>query len=66
MIDRKTPIPGVYKTQEGFLINKDKDALAAYKKNRIKESSFLNMQEDIETLKSDLTEIKELLRGLVK
>ena len=64
--DRKTEKPGLYKTSEGFLINKDNDALNAYKKRKRKEQALDVMQDQISELKSDLDEIKALLKGLAK
>jgi predicted phage-related endonuclease len=65
-MDRKTEIPGLYKTSEGFLINKDSKGLAMYKANREKAKELVNLKDDIKTLKDDMKEIKELLKGLVK
>lgn len=64
--DRKTDRPGIYRTAEGFLINKDNDALAAYKKRKKKEQAIEKFQDQINELRSDINEIKDLLRGLAK
>ena len=64
--DRKTDRPGIYRTAEGFLINKDNDALAAYKKRKRKERAIENFQDQINELRTDINEIKDLLRGLAK
>ena len=64
--DRKTDRPGIYRTAEGFLINKDNDALSAYKKRKQKERAIENFQEQINELRTDINEIKDLLRGLAK
>ena len=64
--DKRTDIPGLYKTSDGFLINKDNDALNAYKKRKRKEQALESMQEQIDSMKSDLAEIKDLLKGLAK
>jgi hypothetical protein len=64
--DRKTDRPGIYRTAEGFLINKDNDALAAYKKRKRREQAIENFQDQINELRSDINEIKDLLRGLAK
>lgn len=64
--DRKTEKPGIYRSPEGFLINKDNDALAAYKKRKRKEQAIDGIQEQINELRSDMNEIKDLLRGLAK
>jgi hypothetical protein len=64
--DLKTEVPGLYKTPEGFLINKDNAALAAYKSKRNKFKEIKELKQDISALKEDMNEIKSLLRGLVK
>jgi hypothetical protein len=66
MTDAKTDLPGIYKTPEGFLINKDNNALAAYKAKRQREKEMDTLKEDVSSLKNDLQEIKDLLKGLVK
>lgn len=63
---QKTEAPGFYKPYDGVLINKDNDALAAYKRKKMKESRIDTIFEEMDTLKSDMAEIKELLKGLVK
>jgi len=66
MTDQKTEVPGLYKVSEGVLINKDNDALKAYKKRKAKERKIEALEEDVQSMKNDLQEIKELLRGLTK
>jgi hypothetical protein len=63
---QKTEIPGIYKASEGVLINKDRDALAAYKMRKEKEKKLQYLEENLNNLKSDIQEIKDLLKGLVK
>jgi peptidoglycan hydrolase CwlO-like protein len=62
LIEEKTEIPGLIRASKGVLINKDNEALAAYKKRKRKERQVDEMQADIDTLKSDIQEIKELLK----
>lgn len=62
----KTEVPGVYKERDGILINKDNQALAAYKKRMKKEKAIDDMQIEMTELKNDIQEIKNLLKGLVK
>lgn len=64
--DKRTDRPGIYRTPEGFLINKDNDALAAYKKRKRKEQAVDKIQEQINELKTDINEIKDLLKGLAR
>lgn len=63
---QKTEVPGFYKARDGILINKDNEALVAYKKRKIKEHRLDTIFDEMDTLKNDISEIKELLKGLAK
>jgi len=70
---KKTEIPGVYKVQEGILVNKDIEALEKYKRRRDakrRTERQINTLEQkvskIDKLESDLEEIKSLLKKLVE
>jgi hypothetical protein len=65
-MDKKTEIPGIYKRSEGVLINKDNDALKAYKNRRLREKRLDELQTEVSTLKENMQEIKSLLLQLVK
>lgn len=62
----KTEVPGIVKVREGVLINTDNSSLAAYKNKKKRDIMIDSMQEEMQTLKNDLQEIKDLLRGLAK
>jgi len=64
--DRRTDKPGIYRTAEGFLINKDNEALAAYKKRKRREQAVDRIQNQIDELRTDINEIKDLLKGLAR
>ena len=66
MKERPTDVPGIFKTSEGVLINKDNDALKAYKIRKIKENKLNIIESDMDQLKTDMLEIKELFKGLLK
>jgi len=66
MVEKKTEVPGIYKVSEGVLINKDNDALKAYKLRKEKDRKMAKLENEITVIKNDMQEIKELLRGLVK
>ena len=66
MKERPTDVPGIFKTSEGVLINKDNDALKAYKIRKIKENKLNIIESDMDQLKTDMLEIKEILKGLLK
>ena len=66
MTDAKTDLPGVYRTPEGFLINKDNKSLEAYRARRQRDKEMDTLKDDVSSLKNDLQEIKDLLKGLVK
>lgn len=65
-MEMKTDVPGIYKASEGVLINKDNTALAAYRLRKEKEKRLNHLEQEISSLKSDMEEIKTLLRGLAK
>lgn len=62
----KTEVNGIYKKSEGVFINTDNDALIAYKKRKLQAEKIKSLEQDVTEMKSDLKEIKELLKGLVK
>ena len=61
----KTEIPGLCKVGEGVLINTDNNALLAYKKRKEQAQKINTIEQDVIDMKTDLKEIKELLKGLV-
>lgn len=63
---QKTEVPGLYRSGKGVLINKDNESLMAYKKRKYREQEIDKMKEDLSSLKDDIQEIKNLLRGLIK
>lgn len=63
---KQTEVPGYYKVSEGVIVNKDGDSLKAYKLQKMKNAQINSMEEKINKLESDISEIKELLKGLVK
>jgi len=66
MNSTKTEFPGIRKVKEGILLNTDNTALAAYKNKKLREKKIDMLGEEVENIKKDLDEIKELLKGLVK
>lgn len=60
-MDEKTDIPGLYKTPEGGVINKDNEALKAYKMKKAESQRLAKTEEDLLSLKKDISDIKELL-----
>lgn len=64
-MEQKTEIPGFYKAGEGIIINKDNGALAAYKKRKQKERRIEEVREEVNALKSDVSEIKEMMKQLL-
>jgi hypothetical protein len=58
---QKTKYEGIYKQQEGILLNTDNDALKAYKARKEKDRKAVSIEKDVEMLKTGMEEIKELL-----
>lgn len=65
MPDVKTEAKGFYKSGAG-IVNKDLAALQEYKAQRARNNKLNNMESKVNKLESDISEIKELLKGLVK
>lgn len=64
MVEVKTEIEGIYRDMNnGALLNKDNNALEAYKKRKNRQSEQENK---INKLESELSEIKNLLLQLVE
>lgn len=62
----KTEVNGIYKAKNGILINKDNDGLAAYKKQKAAARKMSEIETELKSIKDDVTEIKEMLKGLVR
>lgn len=65
-MEQKTDVAGYYKKKEGIIVNKDNDALAAYKSQKARMNKINRMETKLEKLESDMSEIKDMLRGLIK
>ena len=64
---RKTEVAGLYKdTNSGAVINKDNTALRAYKARKNKERRIDEISVDVDNMKHDINEIKQLLKALVE
>lgn len=57
----KTDVQGIYRTEQGYLINKDNEALQNYRANKLRMKKMNSVAEDVEQLKTEMAEIKELL-----
>ena len=64
--DAKTDIPGIYRSPEGFLINKDNNALAAYRSRKARDRELDQIKEEFSSMKDDISEIKEMLKKVLK
>ena len=65
-MEQKTEVPGFYKVDEGVVINKDNTALKAYKIQKAEKARLVQLEQDVSSMKSDLEEIKDLLRKVIK
>jgi len=63
-MEQKTAIPGFFKVDESVVVNKDSDALRAYKKQKHREMRIDRIQTELTEVKDDIQEIKEMIRGL--
>lgn len=60
-MDIKTDVQGIYRTENGYLINKDNEALQNYRANKMRMLKMNNVSERVEHLEQQMAEIKELL-----
>ena len=65
MASGKTEVPGIYKVRDGVLINTDNTSLSAYKNKKKREMMIDDMCDDMQTMKQELQEIKEIGRAHV-
>lgn len=61
-MDVKTERPGIYRGENGLLVNKDLNALASYKARKQQSKKINEVETDIKDLKTDMAEIKELIK----
>jgi len=61
-MDIKTEVEGIYRTDGGYLINKDNEGLQNYRANKARMAKMNNIVNDVEQLKQDMAEIKDLLK----
>jgi ferritin-like protein len=59
----KTDVPGIYKEKEGVLINKDNAGLEQYRHAKKRAKRIDEIDNDLCELKSDMRELKEMIRG---
>jgi len=64
-MEQKTEIPGIYKAEEGVLINKDNAALLAYRNRKSREKKISQIETDLMGIKEDVRELKELMRRFI-
>lgn len=58
---QKTKYQGIYKVHEGLLLNTDNEALQQYKARKAKQRKLYELEKDVQSMKDDITQIKELL-----
>ena len=63
---QKTNVPGIVKASEGVLLNVDAESLANYKKRKLKEQKINRLEEEVVEIKSMLTEVMSILKGINK
>lgn len=60
----KTEIPGIYRDNSGALINKDTQALLAYKRKKELYNKVKNMEEKISFLMNEVARLNNSLESL--
>lgn len=60
----KTDRNGIYRVEDGVLVNLNYDELYSYRKQREAMKRQKELEHDVEILKNDMAEIKSLLKEL--
>jgi polyhydroxyalkanoate synthesis regulator phasin len=60
-MDIKTDVQGIYRTEKGYLINKDNESLQNYRANKMRMVKMNSISERVDNLEQQISEIKELL-----
>ena len=66
LAEKKTEVPGIYKAGEGVLINKDMEALQAYRNRKMRERKLERIDEELKIIKEDISEIRNFIRSIQK
>ena len=67
MVEVKTEIEGIYRdVNNGALLNKDNDALSAYKKMKQKNNELEQMKTKVNSLDEEIKEVKTLLTKILE
>lgn len=63
----KTEVEGIYRdTETNALLNRDTSSLEVYKKMKKKNNEIYSLREEVDSMKSDINEIKTLLTQIVE
>ena len=63
----KTEVEGIYRdTENNALLNRDTSSLEVYKKMKKKNNEIYSLREEVDSMKSDINEIKTLLTQIVE
>jgi len=67
MTQIKTEVEGIVRdTTNGALLNKDNDALVAYKRSKQKNAEIEDMKRQVNTLNSEVADVKLLLHKILE
>ena len=67
MTQIKTEVEGIVRdTTNGALLNKDNDALTTYKKTKQKNAEIEDMKRQVNTLNSEVADVKSLLHKILE
>lgn len=61
----KTEVHGIVKIKEGLLMSDDQDGLKKYKASKLRNKKILGVQQEIDSMKEDIKDIKSLLKEIL-
>jgi len=65
-MEKETTISGIFRTDAGALINKNNDALASYKAKKMQSRKLLELEEKVQNINADVSDIKKMLTQLLE
>lgn len=65
-MEKQTTVPGLFRDDSGALINKNNDALLSYKAKKNESRKLKELEEKVDHITSDMSDIKDILLKLLQ
>lgn len=65
-MDKETTVEGLFRTDNGAIINKNNDALLSYKKKKEQSKKMQELEQKVDMINNDINDIKNLILQLIE